>query len=78
VEPLEIGTHGALISLMFFARPPALVVWWGRLRPAAAGSSRSAARSRDRWAECARCQAPPRSPGPSWSPRPGVHVSSAP
>jgi hypothetical protein len=48
-----------------FARPPALVVWWGRLRPAAAGSSRSAARSRDRCAVCARRQAPPRSLGPS-------------
>jgi hypothetical protein len=48
-----------------FARPPALVVWWGRLWPAAAGSSRSAARSRDRCAVCARRQAPPRSLGPS-------------
>jgi hypothetical protein len=47
-----------------FARPPALVVW-GRLRPAAAGSSRSAARSRDRCAVCARRQAPLRLLGPS-------------
>jgi hypothetical protein len=51
-----------------FVSPPALVVWWGRLRPAAAGSSRSAARSRDRCAACAHRQELPRSPGPSWSP----------
>jgi hypothetical protein len=43
----------------------ALVVWWGRLRPAAAGSPRSTARSRDRCALCARRQAPPRSLAPS-------------
>ena len=42
-----------------------MVMWWGRLRPAAAGSSRSAARSRDRCAVCARRQAPPRLLGPS-------------
>ena len=51
--------------VLIFARPPALVVWWGRLRPAAAGSSRSAARSRDRCAVCARRQAPPQLLGPS-------------
>jgi hypothetical protein len=48
-----------------FARPPTLMVWWGLLQPAAAGSSRLAARSRDRCAVCARRQAPPRSLGPS-------------
>jgi hypothetical protein len=72
----EFGTYWLLLSLEFFARPPALVVWRGRLWPAAAGSSRSAARSRDRCAVCARRQAPPRSPGTSWSPLPAVHASS--
>jgi hypothetical protein len=42
-----------------------MVVWWGRLLPAAAGYSRSAARSRDRCAVCARRQAHLRSLGPS-------------
>jgi hypothetical protein len=38
---------GASTPVMNCARPPALVVWWGRLRLPAAGSSRSVARSRD-------------------------------
>jgi hypothetical protein len=51
--------------ILFFARTPTLVVWWGRLRLAAAGSFRSAASFRDRCAVCARRQAPPPSLGPS-------------
>jgi hypothetical protein len=38
----EFGTYWLLLSLEFIAGPPALVVWRGRLWPAAAGSSRSA------------------------------------
>jgi hypothetical protein len=34
---------GTSTPLLNFARPPALVVCWGRLLPAAAGSSRSMA-----------------------------------
>jgi hypothetical protein len=60
--------YGASISLMNFARPPALVVWWGSLRLAAAGSSRLAASSRNSCAVCACRRGPPRSQGPTWSP----------
>ena len=58
------------ISRHVFCPParPGGVVWWGRLRPAAVGSSRSAARFTDRCAECALRQAPePLGPPARWT-----------